>query len=87
MLMHQTIANYGSCSHGNRVKFPIRLLLRLVQCTNMAAMRSGEKPPILDVTVTMLEPLNKEMVAMLVSQTNPQGIEFHSFANFRFCFG
>ena len=46
----------------------------------MAAMTSGEKPPILDVTATMLEPLNKEMVAMLVSHTNPQGIELNSFA-------
>ena len=40
-----------------------------------------------DVMAAMLVPLNKETAAMLVSQTNPQGIEFYSYANFLFCFG
>ena len=39
-----------------------------------------------DVTAAMLVPLNKETAAMLVPQTNPQGLEFYSYANFLFCF-
>ena len=39
------------------------------------------------VTAAMLVPLNKETAAMLVPQTNPQGLEFYSYANFLFCFG
>ena len=35
----------------------------------------------------MLVPLIKEKAAMLVSHTNPEGIEFYSYANFLFCFG
>lgn len=33
----------------------------------------------------MLVPLNKETVAMLVSQTDRQGIEFYLYAKFFFC--
>jgi len=32
------------------------------------------------------EVLNKGIVAMLVSQTNPPGIELYSYANVFFCF-
>ena len=34
-----------------------------------------------DVTVAMLVSLNKETAVMLVSPTNPSGVEFYSFAN------
>jgi len=34
-----------------------------------------------DVTAAMLVSLNKETVAMLVSQTNPLGIQLYSCAN------
>ena len=40
-----------------------------------------------DATVAMLVPLNKETTVMLVSQTNPQGIEFYSYARLLSCFG
>ena len=40
-----------------------------------------------DVIAIMLVPLIKETAAVLVSQTNPQGIEFYSYANFVFSFG
>ena len=34
-----------------------------------------------DVTVAMLVSLNKETAVMLVSPTNPSGVEFYSFAS------
>ena len=40
-----------------------------------------------DVTVAMLVSLSKGMAAMLMSPTNPPGIELHSYANVSFCFG
>ena len=40
----------------------------------------------LDVTAAMLVSQNKEMVAMLVSQTKPLGIELYFYANTLFCF-
>ena len=39
-----------------------------------------------DVTLAMLVYLNKGTVAMLVSPTNPLGIELYSYANVLFCF-
>ena len=39
-----------------------------------------------DVTEVILVSLNKGIVAMLVSQTNPPGIELYSYANVFFCF-
>ena len=36
--------------------------------------------------MAILVPLKKEMAAMLVSQTNPEGIDFYSYANFLFLF-
>ena len=38
-----------------------------------------------DVTAAMFVPLNKEMVALIVSLTNPLGIEFYFHANVFFC--
>ena len=40
-----------------------------------------------DVTAAMLVSLNKGVAAMLVSQTNPPGIELCSYGNVFFCFG
>ena len=40
-----------------------------------------------DVTAAMLVSLNKGTAAMLVSQSNPPGIELYSYANVFFCFG
>ena len=40
-----------------------------------------------DVTAAILVSLNKETTATLMSQTNPQGIAFYSYAKFLFCFG
>ena len=41
-----------------------------------------------DVTAAMLVSLNKGTAAMLVSQTNPSGIELYSlYENVFFCFG
>ena len=40
-----------------------------------------------DVTGAMLVSLNKGTVALLVSPTNPPGIEFYSYAKVFFCFG
>ena len=40
-----------------------------------------------DVTAAMLVSLNKGTAAMLVSPTNPLGIELYSYANVFFCFG
>ena len=40
-----------------------------------------------DVTAAMLVSLNKGTAAMLVSPTNPPGIEFYYHANVFFCFG
>ena len=40
-----------------------------------------------DVTAAMLASLNKGTAAMLVSPTNPLGIEFYSYANVFFWFG
>ena len=39
-----------------------------------------------DVTTAMLVSQNKEMVAMLVSQAKPLGIELYFYANTFFCF-
>ena len=39
-----------------------------------------------DVTTAMLVSQNKEMAAMLVSQTKPLGIELYFYANTFFCF-
>ena len=39
-----------------------------------------------DVTAAMLVSLNKEMVAMMVYQTNPPGNELYFYANTFFCF-
>ena len=39
-----------------------------------------------DVTAAMLVSQNKEMAAMLMSQTKPQGIELYFYANTFFCF-
>ena len=39
-----------------------------------------------DVTATMLVSQNKEMAAMLVSQTKPLGIDHYFYANTFFCF-
>ena len=39
-----------------------------------------------DVTTAMLVPPNNEMAAMLVSRSNPPGIESYYYANFFFCF-
>ena len=39
-----------------------------------------------DVMTAMLVSLNKGMAAMLVSQTNPPGIQLNSYANVFFCF-
>ena len=39
-----------------------------------------------DVTVAMLVSQNKEMAAMLVSQTKPLGIELYFYANTFICF-
>ena len=39
-----------------------------------------------DVTTAMFVSVNKETAAMLVSQSNPQGMEFYSYAMFFFCF-
>ena len=39
-----------------------------------------------DVTEAMLVSLNKGTAAMLVSPTNPPGIELYSYANIFFCF-
>ena len=38
-----------------------------------------------DVTTSMLVSQNKEMAAMLVSQTKPLGIELYFYANTYFC--
>jgi len=38
-----------------------------------------------DVTTAMFVSVNKKTAAMLVSQSNPQGIEFYSYAMFLFC--
>ena len=40
-----------------------------------------------DVTAANLVSLNKGTAAMLVSQSNPPGIELYSYANVFFCFG
>ena len=40
-----------------------------------------------DVTAAMLVSLNKGTAAMLVSPTNPPGIELYYHANLFFCFG
>ena len=40
-----------------------------------------------DVTAAMLVSQNKGMAAMLVSPTNPLGIELYYHANVFFCFG
>ena len=40
-----------------------------------------------DVTTAMLVSLNKGTAAILVSQSNPSGIELYSFVNVFFCFG
>ena len=40
----------------------------------------------LDVSAAILVSQNKETAAMLVSQTNPLGIELFSYANAFFCF-
>ena len=40
-----------------------------------------------DVTAAMLVSLNKGTAAMLVSATNPLGIELFCHANVFFCFG
>ena len=40
-----------------------------------------------DVTLAMLTSLNKGTAAILVSSTNPPGIELSSYANAFFCFG
>ena len=39
-----------------------------------------------DVTAAMLVSLNKGTAAILVSPTNPSGIELYSCANVLFCF-
>ena len=39
-----------------------------------------------DVTAAIFLPLNKEMAAIIVSVTNPLGIEFCSDVSFVFCF-
>ena len=39
-----------------------------------------------DVTAAMLVFQNKEMVAMMVYQSNPPGIKLHFYANIFFCF-
>ena len=39
-----------------------------------------------DVTVAILASQNNETAAMLVSQTNPLGVELSSYANAFFCF-
>ena len=39
-----------------------------------------------DVTVAMLEPLNKETAAMLEPRPNPPGIQLYYYANVFFCF-
>ena len=40
-----------------------------------------------DVTVAILVSLNKGTVALLVSPTNPPGIELYSYTKVFFCFG
>ena len=61
--------------------------------TNNMCVRSNSNPLVRcyiesrDVTVTMLVSLNKGTAAMLVSPTNPLGIERYSYANVFFCFG
>ena len=40
-----------------------------------------------DVTAAMLVSLNNGTAAMLVSPTNPPGIELYSYADVFFCFG
>ena len=40
-----------------------------------------------DVTGAMLVSLNRGTAALLVSPTNPLGIELYSYANVLFCFG
>ena len=40
-----------------------------------------------NIIVATLVSLKKRTAAMLVSPSNPQGIEIHSYANIFFCFG